>query len=95
MERSLRMPKLYSVPKEVIAENLDGKAVVLHLTTGKYFALNASGTLMWELLAADGDSSRAAVEISARYGVEPATAERDLSGFIAELLSLGLLIEKE
>lgn len=89
------MPRAYFVPKEVIAENLDGQAVVLHLTTGKYFALNSSATLMWELLTAHGDRARAITEISGRYGIDPATVERDLTGLIAELVSQGLLVEEE
>jgi len=89
------MSRVFRVPKAVIAESLDGKAVVLHLTTGKYFALNETATVMWELLAADGDSSRVAAKISAHYGVELETAERDVSAFVVELLSRGLLTEGE
>ena len=87
------MSKGYTVPKEVIAETLEGRAVVLHLKTGKYFALNASGTRMWERLAAHGDSSRTASEISAEYAIDRSVVEQDLAEFIAELVARGLLAD--
>lgn len=89
------MPKGYTVPKEVIAETLEGRAVVLHLKTGRYFALNASGTRMWERLAAHGDSARTASEISSEYAVDRSVAEQDLAEFISELVARGLLIAVE
>ncbi|MDP2324174.1 MAG: PqqD family protein [Gammaproteobacteria bacterium] len=89
------MPRLYTVPREVVGETLEGRAVVLHLHTGRYFALNSTGTRMWQLLAAHGDPLVAIDEIAALHGVDRAIVERDLFEFVSELIARGLLIAPE
>ncbi len=86
------MPGLFSVPDEVVSELLDGEAVLLHLRTGKYFSLNATGTRMWALLGKYGD-----VELALQYlgrefqDIEPGVLRADFAAFVDELLSRGLL----
>ena len=47
----VELPPRVRVPDEVIARDLAGEALIVHLGTGTYFGLDATGTRMWQLLA--------------------------------------------
>lgn len=86
------MSAVFRVPEEVVSEVLDGEAVVLHLKTGKYFGLNASGTRMWELLGLHGDQEVTLQHLARDFqDADPAALRADLVAFIGELESRGLL----
>lgn len=59
----------------------------------RIFALNPAARHIWAQL--DGEQDVAAVRDSlvARFAVEPAQAEADLAGFIAQLCAAGLIVE--
>jgi len=70
---------------------LDGETVVLDLQGSRYFSINATGTLLWPLLA-DGATRAQLVEaVTGRWDVSAADAARDVDGFCAELEAAGLL----
>lgn len=86
------MPSVFRVPEYVVSEVLDGEAVVLHLKTGKYFALNTCGTRMWELLGLHGDQEVALQHLKRDFhDADPVALRADLLAFIGELESRGLL----
>ena len=74
-----------------MSEILDGEAVVLHLGTGKYFALNRTATRMWELLREHGESERVCAEVSTEFGAEPERVKADFELLVRELVARGLL----
>ena len=69
------------------------RLVVLDLRGSEYFALNGSGSFLWERLAerelSAGELSGLLVE---RFGVSPESAGRDVDTFV-ETLSVHELIE--
>jgi hypothetical protein len=69
----------------VIDETFDGEAVVVHLGTGRYYALNAAATEVWRI-ARDGISPSGAARLLGEDRGEAATA------FLAELQEEGLLV---
>jgi hypothetical protein len=74
---------------DVIDETVDGEAVVVDLGTGCYFALNPTGTVVWEL-ARDGRTPAEVTElVGSAHGGEAAEAAEE---FLAELVTEGLLI---
>jgi hypothetical protein len=79
------------VSADVIGEVIDGEAVLLNLTTGIYFGLNASGTLTWQSLCDTGSGERAVDELVARWGIPPERARKDVADLIATLEARGLL----
>lgn len=65
---------------------LDTGGVVLDLTTGAYFELNATGRFLWEQMAASGISENALVDAaSAQFGISQETAAMDVGTFLASL----------
>lgn len=81
----------YRVAKDVVSEVLDGKAVVLHLGSGKYFALNGTATRMWELLCHHGERDAVLEAMRREYEIGDATLEADLNRLLKDLLDRGLL----
>jgi hypothetical protein len=75
----------------------DGTGVLLHLGTKFYFALNASGVVVWEALAAGqaADPDALAGLLVARFsGVEHAAARADVEDLLRELAAEGLLAKE-
>jgi hypothetical protein len=52
---------------DVIDETFDGEAVIVHLSTGSYFALSPAASELWKLLSA----GRSPASLAASVDVEP------------------------
>ncbi len=80
-----------SVPqREVAWEVVDGEAVIVDVTTGDYFSLNAVGTDVWTSLHRGADVPSIVAATVTRYGVDRATVARDVEDLIGELEDIGL-----
>ncbi len=76
---------------EVMVTDLDeGDAVLLHLTTRKYFTLNASGLEIWRLLGEGLTLGEVSAQLVQRYGIEPERAAGAVSRLVAALRDAGL-----
>ncbi|RVB09604.1 PqqD family protein, partial [Mesorhizobium sp. M7A.F.Ca.CA.004.05.1.1] len=48
----MRQSGIYAIAsKDIVFESFDGEAVVLDLTTGKYFGFSDSGSRLWDALS--------------------------------------------
>lgn len=75
-----------------IAWNAVGdNVVVLDLASSTYFSTNATGTLLWQLLASGTDRADLVRALIERFAVDQATAERDVDAFLADLERAQLL----
>lgn len=81
--------------REARLAELHGEAVLLHVGTGRYFGVNATGTvLLRELALPEGATPHALADaLVAHFDVERAVAEADVSGWLARLRDAGLLGE--
>lgn len=85
------VPRFALTPNASVAE-LDGEAVVLHLRTGRFFRVNASGTAILATLKVGPASREQLVDaLCSRYDVDAARAGADVDAFTAMLLDGGLL----
>ncbi|MGC3996892.1 MAG: PqqD family protein [Anaeromyxobacter sp.] len=79
----------------LLTELADGTGVLLHLRTKFYYALNATGVVVWKLLAS-GEAATlealAAAVVARFQGAEEARARADVSTLLAELQDEGLLL---
>jgi hypothetical protein len=76
--------------KDQMAADVAGETVILGLTSGRYYGLDAVGARVWQLLQAPttvGDLRRAIV---AEYDVEADRCEADLVALLQRLLDAGL-----
>lgn len=76
-----------SLTWQVIADDL----VVLDLSGSVYLKLNGPARLLWEQLAQGCDESHLVESILAAYDVEEAVAAADVTTFLDDLRSRGLL----
>lgn len=68
---------------DVIDEEFDGEAVVVHLGSGVYYAFNGSASAIWSAMS----SGRSVEETAAALGLDPARVE----AFFVQLLSEDLI----
>lgn len=80
-----------SVPEGVLFREVDGEAVLLQLTSGRYYGLDTTGTRMWTLLADHGELAPVLEALIAEYDAEPARLERDLLELVERLVDCQLL----
>jgi len=70
---------------------LEDETIVLDLQGSRYFSINATGTLLWPLLAEGATRPQLVDAVSARWDISAADAGRDVDAFCAELEAAGLL----
>ena len=70
---------------------VEDETIVLDLQGSRYFSINATGTLLWPLLAEGATRTQLIAAVTRRGGVSPADAGRDVDAFCAELAAAGLL----
>jgi hypothetical protein len=66
------------------------EVIVLDDVTGRYFALNRSGTALWELLVDGTTFARLAERLMSVYQLDGDTAARDVEQLVSELTERGL-----
>jgi hypothetical protein len=71
---------------------LHGEAVVLHLTTGAYFSVNASGASLLDRLAAGATREQLVEGLAATFGLSREIAAADVAGWLARLQANDLLV---
>src|SRR3954465_9450479 len=71
--RKGRVSVRYAISKDVIATNLEGEAVLLNLTSGRYYSLDKVATRIWELLGEGKDPEQIKDVLSGEYRVERET----------------------
>jgi hypothetical protein len=75
----------------VVAETLDGEATIVDLESGTYYALNESGTLIWDQLIRGNSVDSVVEELSAHYGIEPESSREAVTELARELLERDLI----
>lgn len=84
-----------TVPEGVMFRDLDGEAVLLELHSGRYFALNETGTRMWTVLLEHGRVEPALQALLAEYEVPEDQLKGELLSFVEALASQRLLSTHE
>src|SRR5277367_4689203 len=80
-----------SVPSHVLVRFLDNEAVLLNLSSEKYFGLDETGTRMWQLATTSPNIDTAYQELLAEYDVAPELLHDNLTKLLIELVENGLL----
>jgi hypothetical protein len=81
----------YQRSPDAIARAFDGEMVLLNVATGDYFALNETGTTVWEAIGAPATVDDVASRISQRHDVDVSQAKGDVLDFLSELQNRGLV----
>jgi hypothetical protein len=73
----------------VAAETVNGEVLMIHLESGNYYSLRATGATIWEAIDLGVPAPTIAAAFREHYGV--ADADVIVDGFLAELVSEDLL----
>lgn len=65
--------------------------MLLNLSTGTYFGLDAVGTRLWHLIAEHGSTALALETLLTEYDVDRPRLQKDVDALIDQLLVKGLL----
>ena len=78
---------------DVIFRELDGESVVLDLSSGRYFGLNAVGTRVWQLIQQGQPVDGLIQAVRAEYDADVNAVERDVLALLEDLKIRGLVVE--
>ena len=90
METSLRV----NAPS-VVAEIIDGEAVIMDLASGHYFSTQHIGCDIWRGVELGASRSAIIRSVASAYGVDIETASGAVASFIEELLKHKLVVESD
>jgi len=77
-----------------VDETIDGEALIMDMLKGSYYSCEWASAYAWNALAAGTSVPETAALLAARYGVDSEHAERDLDGFVEQLVRDELLVER-
>lgn len=80
-----------SLDNEHLAAEVGGDFIIMSMRTDQYYGLEAVGAYVWRLLERPRSFSEVVSSVSERFAVDRVTAARDLSAFVRDLESEGLL----
>jgi len=80
-----------TVPKQVMAREIDGETVLLDLAGGMYFGLDAVGTRIWALLGQGRSLEEVCAVLVAEYEVGLEEVQGDVVRLVGELAAKGLV----
>jgi hypothetical protein len=86
---------MHHLSPDVVFRDLEGEAVILDLTSGRYFGLNAVGTRIWMLLEAGTPIEQIVRAIAEEYAADAAQIDRDVKALVEDLLSRRLIIRAD
>lgn len=78
----------------VIADVLDGEAIIINLVSGRYYSMDGSGAYLWVGLAAGHDPAALIAHLAALPAAPP-TVSAEVDAFIARLKEEDLLRETD
>jgi outer membrane protein assembly factor BamB len=76
----------------VVAETLDGEATIVDLDSGTYYALNESGSLIWDELIGGSTTSEATGNFARTYDLDDEDAERAVEKLVTRLTDAKLIV---
>lgn len=76
---------------ELLATEVDGEVMMLDIPSERYFAMNKVGSVIWDFFNKPKTISALYETLAARYGIDEATYDSDVTPFLDELVQKGLL----
>lgn len=77
----------------VVAEVIDGEAVIMDLASGHYFSTQQVGCEIWRAIERGASRSAIVATLVSTYDVEPHVASAAVTTFVGELVQRNLVVE--
>ncbi|HEY9673837.1 MAG TPA: PqqD family protein [Waterburya sp.] len=81
----------FKVAEDILFRQVQNEAVLLHIPTGMYYALNETSIIAWDALCNQQSLSSTIEKIIAEYDVEYSQVLSDLQAFLQDLLEYGVI----
>ena len=81
----------YTISPDAAAAAVDDGTVVLNMRTRRYYSLNETGAVIWQMLENDGATQDVIAQLVARYDVDEATATDTVTRLLDELTAEALI----
>lgn len=88
------MTRYRSNEPRFVDESVDGEALIMDMVSGTYYTCLGASTVAWEALKRGSEPAEVTAMIASAYRVDEADVERDLAGFVAELVQEQMLVER-
>jgi hypothetical protein len=75
----------------VVARDMNGSAVLVHLDTNRIYELNATGARIWSLLEQGFDRARITSQLREEFADSSGEIEKEVEDLLANLASEGLI----
>jgi Coenzyme PQQ synthesis protein D (PqqD) len=79
------------VSKDQMASDIAGETVILGLSAGRYYGLDAVGARIWQLIQTPKAVADVRQTIVQEYEVDPGRCEADLLQLLEKMLAAGLV----
>lgn len=95
----LSLDKVYKPSDNIVARKIEGEFIIVPLTAGigdmedDLFSLNEVGLAIWEQLDGKKTLGQIATCLAAEYNAKKEEIEKDVQGFVGELVTRGMLVE--
>jgi hypothetical protein len=82
---------IYQISEGILSQEFPDEAVLLSLSSAKYFRLNGVGLAIWELLRAGSDAQTIETALVEKYDAPAERVRADVASFLNKLLQLRLI----
>ena len=79
--------------KDQLASDIGGETVILGLTAGRYYGVDAVGARVWQLIQTPASVADICKTIVSEYDVAPERCEADVLTLLRRMLDAGLIEE--
>jgi hypothetical protein len=76
---------------DVVYQEVEGDAVLVHLRTNRIYALNRTGARLWHFLAAGHDTGGIVTELAREFDVDRAELEQEVTALLEQLAAEKLI----
>lgn len=93
MQTSLNPAAVLNLSQEAVAAEVAGEIVLISITNGRYFGLDAIGSDIWRRIAGGKTLDALCDELCDGYDGDAATIRRETQALVETLLERGLLTQ--
>ncbi|MBP7175563.1 MAG: lasso peptide biosynthesis PqqD family chaperone [Thermoclostridium sp.] len=76
---------------EIVASDMDGETVMMHIDTGKYYNLGRTGGFIWSLLEEPLEMEALIGKLMEKFQVNREQCEQDTLAFLQKVIGIGLI----
>ena len=100
MNKAVNIDAIYTPSDDVVAREIEGEIIIVPLVAGigdmedELYTLNETGRAIWAKLDGHRRLTELTHELSGEFEAPAEEIEKDVIGFVQELLKRGILVER-